>query len=402
MKKLSTLLTLLFIGISRGSAASDTDEMTQPVKCATGTATYLEEGGRARSMEMDGPEGESRFLLRSKTNAAVLWKDDLSDSWLCLGYNSVSGDYVLAGMHTQGASEPIDEIVYVSEKMPAIRASAFTQEIYRAFAILLSPSGRYLIFVGGKTRNNGLFAIDTQTDKIRRLGEAPAPPPLAPEALANVDGGDQWGWDIPAASLRTVEPDILRFDGDAILKASSWCGKDTFRSRAKQRDIKTWDLSTLFAQEGKMAAEDSLDSKISYLVSGGPPPGASRHLWLIERDGVQVFRAAKEGLDASHAHYLVETFEMSAQKQDIQELRSLLTDKNVFSAPLSAEEQEKEKHLIIDGAQWKMTLSEGKNSQKRVFFNSLPAFAKPFEKKVEALIAQVLKDGSPVPKSSNN
>ena len=134
----------------------------------------------------------------------------------------------------------MDSIEYLTEDSIRLIPSAFNKGGYHAFSGQLSPAGQYFVFVGRKEAPASLFVLDTEKDKINVLGPAPAPPPLSPESSGNEEGV-RWGWNQPEAGFLPLEPGIIGFEGDHILKISY--GEDTWRKRAKERRIRMWDLS---------------------------------------------------------------------------------------------------------------------------------------------------------------
>ncbi|MES1207513.1 MAG: hypothetical protein ABUS79_16375, partial [Pseudomonadota bacterium] len=99
-----------------------------------------------------------------------------------------------------------------------------------------SPDGHYVAFVGGIGGVDGVYVLDTSRDTIRRLGPAPAPPPVHGfESDEPFDWGTGW-----ADGYGAIEPSVLRFEAPDVLVATY--GRDTPKARAKKRTVRRFKL----------------------------------------------------------------------------------------------------------------------------------------------------------------
>jgi hypothetical protein len=207
-----------------------------PAACAVGTHTTLavEILERPRVPRHDESIGNDRLVLRGADGKKVFSEDTHDAHWLCLGFDRGKGRYLVGGYQEQGTWLVLGPILYLAEDAKGggkrLEESAFSRQELMAMSSLTSPSGRYVAFVGGVGVIDGLYVLDTEADTIRRVGKAPAPPPLGDDFTC--DETFRWGscW---VGAYAPLEPEVLRFDGDDTLVVTY--GHDTHRRRAPKR-----------------------------------------------------------------------------------------------------------------------------------------------------------------------
>jgi hypothetical protein len=208
--------------------------------CAKGTQTHL--GYQMVNIPSvtrhDESIGQSQFTLLSNTDNRILLDNTYEGRWFCLGFNKNTQTYLVGGIFQIGAWLPLRSIQYLRENKNAFETSAFDRLGYLANAVILSPKGRYIAFIGGQQTTGKLYVLDTHTDKIKLLGDAPAPPPLADDNFSSEEAFE-WGtgW---ADGYVEIEPNILSFKSEHRLQVSY--GKDTSHHRAKKRRLRIFDL----------------------------------------------------------------------------------------------------------------------------------------------------------------
>jgi len=79
----------------------------------------------------------------------------------------------------RGAWLPLGAIHYLREDGISFEPSAFDRLGYLAMTVVTSPSGRYIVFIGGQNITGTLYVLDIERDVVKELGPAPAPPPNA-------------------------------------------------------------------------------------------------------------------------------------------------------------------------------------------------------------------------------
>jgi hypothetical protein len=156
-----------------------------------------------------------------------------------LGFNKTTHTYLIGGVFQIGAWLPLGYIQYLREEKNVFEPSAFDRLGYLAQATVISPKGRYIAFIGGQQSTGKLYVLDTQTNTIKSLGAALAPPSLANDAFSSEEPFE-WGtgW---ADGYVNIETSILRFISENVLQVSY--GKDTPHARAKKRQIRTFNLA---------------------------------------------------------------------------------------------------------------------------------------------------------------
>jgi hypothetical protein len=180
--------------------------------------------------------GADALVLTSK-GGKELFREEIDDAYLrCLGFNDEAGFHLVGTVGESGAWMILGAISYLSEAGGPLRSSAFNREGFLALASLTSPKGRFVAFVGGHHTVEGLFVLDTVTDKIRRLGKPPSPPPNPGWSCEEPFG---WGscW---ADGYVELEKRVLRFEGEHALVVSY--GKDTGHRRATERSVRRFRL----------------------------------------------------------------------------------------------------------------------------------------------------------------
>jgi hypothetical protein len=200
--------------------------------CATGARTTLnvEVLERPTIPRHDESIGRERLVLRAR-DGKTLFSDETRDGrWMCLGFDRAKGRYLVGGYQEEGTWLVLAPVTYLAEDGTKLEESEFSRKEYMAMASLTSPSGRYVAFVGGVGVIDGLYVLDTEADTIRRVGKAPAPPPLGDDFTC--DETFRWGscW---VGAYAPLEPEVLRFDGDDTLVVTY--GHDTHRRRAPTR-----------------------------------------------------------------------------------------------------------------------------------------------------------------------
>jgi len=180
--------------------------------------------------------GADALILTAK-DGKELFRRTMDDAhFRCLGFSESAGLHLLGVEGESGAWMVLGAIDYLAETGGPLKPSAFNRQDYLALASLTSPEGRYVAFVGGYHVVEGLFVLDTQIDKIRRLGKPPLPPP---DPEWSCDERFEWGscW---ADGYVTLEPKVLHFESEHVLVVSY--GKDTGHRRARQRTVRRFRL----------------------------------------------------------------------------------------------------------------------------------------------------------------
>jgi hypothetical protein len=211
-----------------------------PAPCAVGTRTTLavQVLSRPQIARHDESIGDDRLVLRGP-DGKTLFSQELKDGhWMCLGFDRVKGRYVVGGYQEQGTWLVLGPVLYLAEGGKRLEDSDFSRKEFMAMSSLTSPSGRYVAFVGGVGVLDALYVLDTETDMIRKLGKAPAPPPLGDDDFT-CDEPFGWGscW---VGAYTTLEPDVLRFEGDDTLVVTR--GHDTAKRRSSKRTTQRYKL----------------------------------------------------------------------------------------------------------------------------------------------------------------
>ena len=224
-----TMWASLLAAITIGSA--------QAADCSVGHSTTLEISMEdvPRVPRLDQGIGKSHIVLHDQASGVDKVDVRYDGRWSCLAVNEARSTYLLAGVSQLGAWLPLASIEYLHED-GSWRTSAFDRAQHVALAAVVSPSGRYLAYIGGPRRADRLYLLDVQADTIRELGPAPSPPP-ADAGLANICGHEHFGWgSCWADGLTALDAGILWFASDHELDASY--GRDTAHGRAKRRTVR--------------------------------------------------------------------------------------------------------------------------------------------------------------------
>lgn len=209
-------------------------------QCSKGFQTQLQyfSLNTPRIFRLDQSIGQTQFILKSDSDGKNRFSQTYEGRWFCLGFNQATKNYLLGGVFQIGAWLPLGSIQYLHETTGIVTPSIFERQGYLANAAIVSPKGRYIAFIGGQQTSGQLYLLDTQTDTIKKLGPAPAPPPVS-ESFSSEEPFE-WGagW---ADGYVVMEPDILNFKTEQILQVSY--GKDTRQARAQKRRIQLFKLA---------------------------------------------------------------------------------------------------------------------------------------------------------------
>lgn len=231
------LYLLLGCVVSTAAAESQAPETSSPTAnsfqaskgvCGNGSTTLLE-------YENSSPR-HSRFVLRSRLANEVLFHKDFNESYSCWGYSNALRAYILAGQWEKGSSPRLQSITYLYEAgLNRLKPSIFDKKGYWAVASVLSPDSDVMAFIGGPANQTtaALYVMDFAKNKIQKLGQPPAPPPVS-EGMTE----EAWGWNHPTTSYQPLDKGILYFSKSNILVASY--GQDTAQTRASARQTKSW------------------------------------------------------------------------------------------------------------------------------------------------------------------
>jgi hypothetical protein len=231
---------LLLLGID--VAASDYDHG----RLAT-LAMHMEEV--PHMPRLDESIGKTAFVLTPKQEGAEPVALREEGRWTCLGFDEAIDAYVVSGVFQVGAWLPVGAIRYLSED-GKWRDSAFGSAQHMALAMVVSPSTRFVAYVGGPNGTDGLFALDVEANTVRRLGPAPAPPPAADAGMANLCRGERFVWgSCWADGLVEFDPGIVWFASDNDLVVSY--GRDAARGRAKKRTVRHFHLDAVQTPNGE-------------------------------------------------------------------------------------------------------------------------------------------------------
>jgi hypothetical protein len=229
---LKTLLTSLIITLFSTSSYC--------AECLKGTTTTLNYtlNNTPTIKRLDESIGQTQFVL-TDTNGTIKISKEFDGNWFCLAFNNTTRTYIIAGVYQIGAWLPVASIQYLREDQTVFTPSVFDRLNYLAQASLISPTGRYIVFIGGQQTTGDLLVLDTQTDHIHKLGNAPAPPPLP---IDNFESEEPFEWGTGwADGYVEMETSILHFKSDTVLQVSY--GKDTPHARAKKRQLRRFNIA---------------------------------------------------------------------------------------------------------------------------------------------------------------
>lgn len=225
------LLTVLIIALFTTSSYC--------AECPNGTVTKLNYtlNNVPTVNRLDQSIGQTRFVL-TDTKGTTRVSKDYDGKWFCLAFNKGTKTYIVGGVFQIGAWLPLGAIHYLREDKNIFELSVFDRQGYIANVTVTSHNGRYIAFIGGQQTTGKLYVLDTQTDTIKSLGVAPAPPPFKEDSFSS-DEPFEWGtgW---ADGYVEMEKNILRFSSENSLQVSY--GKDTAHARATKRQIRTFKL----------------------------------------------------------------------------------------------------------------------------------------------------------------
>jgi hypothetical protein len=182
---------------------------------------------------------KTTFILQSIPHSEIVLSTELEGKWFCLGYNAAKHFYVIGGISQKGAWLPLASIRYFPENGGEILSSAFDLAGYHALSAVSSPSGRYIVFIGGRLTIDGLYVLDVERNLVRKLGSAPLPPPNS--YLNDICSGKpfEWGgcW---ADRYLELDSGIIVFKSETELEVKY--GKDGPSARSKKRRINRFRL----------------------------------------------------------------------------------------------------------------------------------------------------------------
>lgn len=218
---------------------------------AAGAGNAAECGGSRTRLEIqrmdvppvlrhDQPIGRSRLVLRDAASGKTVFSGDFEGHWFCIGFNKTAHRYVLGGVFERGAWLPLSAIGYLREDGGAVEPSAFTRQDYLAMASQADENNRYIAFIGGNLVVDGLYVMDVEKDTVRKLGAAPAPPPLPADSI-EICRGERFGWgECGADGYKALDEGVVRFRPGNVLEVSY--GRDNARTRAKKRHVRRFEL----------------------------------------------------------------------------------------------------------------------------------------------------------------
>jgi hypothetical protein len=195
--------------------------------------------------------GRTRLVLRTK-DGKILLDETLNEVWECLGYNPRTRRYLVTSTNEHGVKVTLRGLVYIDETSAVFKESMFGKRQFHAVSSLYKSDSGYLALIGwgqgeGEEEDVQLYALDTNTDQLKVLGTAPAPPPLSPEERKSREARLMlWPWNAPERHYTKLDESIWSFTDSGTLRVSY--GPDTIRKRSKQRTEKRWDLDELFRQ----------------------------------------------------------------------------------------------------------------------------------------------------------
>jgi hypothetical protein len=211
-------------------------------ECIKGTRTCLKISriNVPRILRHEQSIGQTKFVLYSESGGEELLSKVYEGNWFCISFNKNTNTYVIGGIYEIGAWLPLKSIQYLRENGASFEPSAFDRLGYLALTMVTSPSGRYIVFIGGQDRADALYVLDIERDVVKKLGPAPSPPPREnAEFICSKDEPFKWGtcWGDGYVEMDTG---ILRFKSEDVLEVSY--GKDRSSARAKIRRVRRFKL----------------------------------------------------------------------------------------------------------------------------------------------------------------
>ena len=183
--------------------------------------------------------GQTRFVLCSEPGGEELLSKVDEGNWFCIGFNRNTKTYVVGGILERGAWLPLGSIRYLREDGSFFEPSAFDRLGYLAMTVVTSPSGRYIVFIGGQNTAGTLYVLDIERDVVRELGPAPAPPSNVLARDTCKDEPFEWGtcW---GDGYVEMDLGIIQFKSENALEVSY--GDDSPDGRAKIRRVRRFKL----------------------------------------------------------------------------------------------------------------------------------------------------------------
>jgi hypothetical protein len=199
---------------------------------------------RARVPQHDVDLGVTRLVLRDDSGR-VLVEAGAAELWECQVYDPRTRRYVVTSVNEHGTKTTLRGLVYLDERRRTFVDSTLLTQSFEAVVATLSPGGHYFVFIGknhppdgGRKWRPGLYRLDLDTDRLRRLGKPPAPPPLPESMWKDLD--IYYAWDAAERSFCELEKGILTFVDDHTVRISY--GWDDHRPRATARHTRDFDL----------------------------------------------------------------------------------------------------------------------------------------------------------------
>ncbi len=225
-------ILLMFLLMSTSANAAD---------CAKGIKTSLRISQiNVPSLPRHGQTlGQAKFVLCSDPGGEELLSKVYEGNWYCIGFNRNTKTYVVGGILERGAWLPLRSIQYLREDGGSFEPSAFDRLGYLAMTVVTSPSGRFIVFIGGQNTADALYVLDIERDVVRELGPAPAPPSNALAKDTCKDEPFEWGtcW---GDGYVEMDPGIIQFKSENVLQVSY--GDDSPDGRAKIRRVRRFKL----------------------------------------------------------------------------------------------------------------------------------------------------------------
>jgi hypothetical protein len=193
--------------------------------------------------------GRTELILRSLADKKVLLRETLKEIWECIGFSVQTRKYLIISKNEHGVKVTLRGLLYLDEVKAAFQDSIFGKLHFEATASLYSPDGTYLALIGAPEGKDlyGLYVLNTISDELREIGEPPAPPPLTAAELDIQEAEQMMGsWEAPERHYTELEQGIWEFTDPHTLRVSY--GKDSLKSRSRNRTIKEWNIRIVFRQ----------------------------------------------------------------------------------------------------------------------------------------------------------
>jgi len=276
------VFVLFFVMVPPASARSWPESKTATTYAEGARLPYLPRGGTrverstcegsttvlevvrtvAKIPQHDVALGRTRLILRAKAASPstsrdatvpageVLLVETLTEVWECLAYNRRTRRYVITSVNEHGVKQSMRGLVYIDETAATFEESVFGRRGLHAVSSVYQPASGFLALIAtvedeGEDGAFELYVLDTDTDRLKALGEPPAPPPL--ERALRKDRQAimmMWPWEAPESHYTPLDAAIWGFADATTLRVSY--GRDTAKARAKRRKEQRWDLQRLF------------------------------------------------------------------------------------------------------------------------------------------------------------